>query len=190
MKWLAAAGEWALKALKIVKPKTLGQGLGLGTAAAGTALGVRILDKDNQIVGDATDAANAALDKLTGDGKAPKGAMETIKDFFSGLKFGGGSLIGAGLLGAVGAFFLKDPMLALGLAAVGAVAGQPLLNALMPEGGAAKAGAAPSKSTTPGKTVEPEVAAAPTRDMDITPPAPTPPVPMGEKGRSNSAHIG
>ena len=93
------------------------------------------------------------------------------------LKKEGSSLIGPGTaimaagLGAAGLVFMKDPLIGAGLAVVGGLVGQPLLNAVMgPKKDAPVVPEKPAGAPAPAKAVE----TTPAVTMEVAPPAPTP----------------
>lgn len=96
-----------------------------------------------------------------------------------GITFGTGSAVGAGLLYAAGHFLLDSPLLGLGLAAVGALAGQPIADAIFK----------PSTTTVtppPAAAPQPQVAAAPAQQVqpEITAPKNLPPKPPATQDKT------
>lgn len=140
-KSLVGERDAAGKLSKFAKGRRLAISAGaVGTGAYGVSLipGVR-----NGAASVRNDAIDAIKQVATGDDGSPKpepkgavgAGVDAVKGFFSdlGISFGPGSLIGGGLLAAVGAYFGGgDMLIATGLGLVGALAGQPIMDAIIP----------------------------------------------------------
>jgi len=123
-----------------------------GVAAAGAAAN----EYSNK--GGLTGAVQAETEKKA------KSFQEVLDDM--GIKFGVGSVIGAGALFAAGYFGLNSALLGAGLAVVGALAGESILTAVTKGNGTAV-----TPPATPGTSPKVETAApvtAPTTEPEVT----------------------